>query len=405
MKKICIVLFLLVSISLLGQQKTKSLSQLSPFLSKTYYNFNFGLLFYPYSDANLKPGFTSESISKNRFSGRILLGYKFREDFAIQYGVMRPASWLTYNNVNNIGYSKSVWFNLWSLSLKKSFQLNNKLSFYTELGIANVSRVGFEINNEVIYKDAHYGSLLAGFGFSYKVNKNWDALLNATYIPKSSEQNQPYVLQTSVGMLYNLRNKPKEVTDAYEKEGRYFFPKRTIQIGYGSSRFGFFANEFFAMAAKIGKTENIGVPVFWIGEVQAKNAFMISYSQTAFRTEKLFSLDWGISISGFQTLDNTNVYTLSIFPMMKFYVWRKRTFDAYINYSIIGPTYLTKKNVDNYKTGPKITYQDFMGFGAYFGKNRDYNIELRIAHYSNGNFFPENDGIDIPLMFTIGKTL
>lgn len=403
MKKKLIVILFFSWIHCYGQEKQNQLTQLSSFLSKTYYNFNFGAISYPYRDANLKPGFISENISKNWFSGRILLGYKFREDFAIQYGVMRPASWLEFDNINNIGYSRSVWFNLWSLTLKKSFKLNEKLSFYTELGIGNLSRVGFSINDEVIYKDAHYATLVTGFGLSYRLNNNWDALLNGTYIPESKKQNQPYVFQSSVGLLYNLRNKPSKEVERYASEPSYFFPKRTLQISYGSSEFGFFANEFFSMSAKIGKTESVGVPVFWLGEVKAKQAFMLSYQQTAFHTEKLFSLDWGVSVTGFQTLNESMVYAISIFPMLRFYLYRTNSFDGYVNYSIIGPTLISEKNIDGYKTGPNSTYQDFMGIGAYFGKNRNYNAELRIMHYSNGNIFPENDGIDIPLMLTLGK--
>lgn len=404
MKKFLVLLLLFSLTKAVSQKNPKSLTRLSSFLSKTYYNFNFGLISYPYSDSNLKPGFISENVTKNRFSGRILLGYKIKNDLAIQFGVMRPASWYSFNNINNIGYNRSVWFNLWSLSLKKSFQLNEKLSLYSEFGVGNVSRVGFEINNEVIYKDAHYASIVTGLGLSYQLNNNWDALLNATYVPKSTKHNQPQTLQTSIGLQYNLKDKSKKLTDRYDKESRYFFPRETLQLGFGSSKFGFFANEFFSMSAKIGGTEGIGLPVFWLGEVKAKSAFMLTYSRTAYHTEKLFSLEWGVSISQFNTLNNTSVFALSIFPMMRFFIYRASKFDSYINYSIIGPTFLTQSNIDGYNTGPKITYQDFMGFGVYFGKQRKYNFELRIMHYSNGNIFPENDGVDVPVMFTFGKS-
>jgi len=404
MKNLLLIALFLGTVSVFGQQE-KMRTQFSPFLSKTYYNINFGAISYPYSDANLKPGFVSEGVQKNRFSGRLLLGYKLKEDLAIQFGVLRPGDWFKFDNINNIGYERSVWFNLWSLSLKKKFNLNEKLSFYTELGIGNLTRVGFSINDEVIYKDAHFATLVTGFGFSYRLNNNWDVLLNATYLPKSEKHNQPSTFQSSVGMLYNLKSRPVEEAKKYEKESKYFFPKRFVQVGYGTNNFGFFANEFFAMSAKIGKTENLGLPVFWLGEVKATQSFMFTYQQTAFHTEKLFSLDWGVSVTGFQTLNDTTVYAISIFPMLRFYLLRGETFDSYVNYSIIGPTFLSKKDIDGYKTGPNITYQDFMGVGAFFGKKRNYNVELRIMHYSNGNLFPENDGVDIPLMLTIGKTL
>ena len=83
---------------------------------------------------------------------------------------------------------------------------------------------------------------------------------------------------------------------------------------------------------------------------------------------------------------------------------RRKGFDMYTNYSLIGPTLLTKDNLDNLNTGPKITYQDMMGLGIFFGKKRRYNAELRIMHYSNGNIFPQNAGVAVPIQFTLGKT-
>ena len=45
-----------------------------------------------------------------------------------------------------------------------------------------------------------------------------------------------------------------------------------------------------------------------------------------------------------------------------------------------------------------------MGFGIFFGKQRKYNFEMRIMHYSNGNIFTDNAGVAIPIQFTLGKT-
>ena len=70
---------------------------------------------------------------------------------------------------------------------------------------------------------------------------------------------------------------------------------------------------------------------------------------------------------------------------------RRKGFDMYTNYSLIGPTLLTKDNLDILNAGPKINYQDMMGLGIFFGKKRRYNAELRIMHYSNGNIFPQNN--------------
>ena len=405
MKKILTLFFIfLFSGTLYSQEEQKSKAQPSKFLSKSYYSINFGGIFYPFSNDNLIDGYKTDSYSKNYFSGRLLLGYKIVPDLAIQFGTLRPAAWFKYNNVNNIGYERSVWINAWSLSLKKNMNLNKKLSIYGEAGIANVTRIGFSINDDIIYPDAHFASLLYGFGFNYKLNKKWRLNLNGTFLPKSEKENQPSISQVTFGFEYHINKLSKEQVEKHENNG-YFFPKNTIQVSYGNSKIGFGANKFFGMSLKVGNFESFGIPVFWVGEVKAAHAFSITYQRLAFRTEKIFSLDWGVSVTAFQTeATKENVLAFSIFPTMRFYILRRKGFDMYTNYSLIGPTYLTKANLDKLNTGPKITYQDTMGLGVFFGKKRAYNAELRIMHYSNGNIFPQNSGVAVPIQFTFGKT-
>jgi len=385
------------------EKEEKLLTQLTPFLSKTYFSVNLGGVFYPFSNDNLKDGYASDKIAKNPFSGRFLLGYKIKQHLSLQFGVLRPASWFSYDNVNNIGYKRSVWVNIWSLSLKNNFQLNNKLSVFAELGAANVARVGFSVNDVIVYSDAHYGSVIAGAGLQYWLNDKWRLSLSQVYIPESKTHNQPTISQTSIGFEYHLKQLPKDSIIAYARN-EHFFPKNMIQVSYGNSGIGFGANRFFSMELQVGKS-SVGVPVFWVGDSKAKHAFSVTYQRTAFRSKKLFSLDWGVSITGFQTeLNKENVLAFSIFPVIRFYLLRTKGFDMYTNYSVIGPTYLTKNNIDDLKVGPNLTYQDAMGLGAFFGKDRKYNFELRIMHYSNGNIFTKNTGIAIPLQFTFGKT-
>lgn len=405
MKKIAILFFtFFICYNLISQENTSSKAQPSNFLSKSYYSINFGGIFYPFSNKNLIDGYATESFSKNYFSGRLLLGYKIKPNLAVQFGVIRPAAWFKYDNVNNIGYDRSVWINAWSLSLKKNINLNKKLSIYGEAGIANVTRIGFSVNDKVIYDDAHFGSLLYGFGFNYKLNEKFRLNLYGTFLPKSAKENQPSISQASFGFEYHINKLPKKIVEKHQNNG-YFFPKNMIQVSYGTSKIGFGVNRFFGMSLKVGNFESFGIPVFWVGEVKAENSFSVTYQRLAFRTEKIFSLDWGVSVTAFNTeATNEQVLAFSIFPTVRFYLMRRKGFDMYTNYSLIGPTLLTKSNLDNLDSGPKITYQDTMGLGVFFGKKRDYNAELRIMHYSNGNIFPQNSGVAVPIQFTLGKT-
>jgi hypothetical protein len=405
MKKIPQIVFLLCfTNAMYSQDSFETKAQPSNFLSKAYYSINFGGIFYPFSNDNLIEGYKTDTFSKNYFSGRLLLGYKITPRLAAQFGTLRPASWFKYTDVNGIGYERSVWINAWTLSLKKNINLHKKLAVYGEAGVANVTRIGFSIEDQVIYSDAHFASLMYGFGFNYKLNDKWKLNLNGTFIPKSVKENQPSISQVTFGFEYHINKLPNAQVEKHENNG-YFFPENMLQVSYGNSKIGFGANRFFGMSLKVGNFESFGIPVFWVGAVKAAHSFSITYQRLVFRTEKIFSLDWGVSVTAFQTeATKENVLAFSIFPTMRFYLLRRKDFDMYTNYSLIGPTFLTKGNLDKLGTGAKITYQDTMGLGVFFGENRSYNAELRIMHYSNGNIFTQNSGVAVPIQFTIGKT-
>jgi hypothetical protein len=403
MKKLFILIAVLFFSSDFFSQEKQQKTKFTNFLANSYYSLNFGGIFYPFSNDNLIDGFQTETFSKNRFSGRLLLGHKLSEDVSVQFGTMRPASWFKYDNVNNIGYERSVWINAWSLSLKKDFKINKKTSFYAEAGIANLTRFGFSINDKVIYDDAHYASLLYGLGMQYWLSDKWRLSANGTFLPSSSKHNQPSISQASLGFEYHLQQVDDKTADEYATN-EYFFPNNIFQFSYGTGEIGFGFNQFFGMSLPVGNFDSFGIPVFWVGEVKAQHAVSLTYQRLIYRSEKIFSLDWGVSATYFQSRGKTDVFAFSIFPVLRFYLMRKKAFDFYSNYSIIGPAYISRADIDGFESGPNITYHDTMGFGVFFGKERKYNFELRIMHYSNGNIFTRNAGVAIPLQFTFGKT-
>jgi len=127
------------------------------------------------------------------------------------------------------------------------------------------------------------------------------------------------------------------------------------------------------------------------------------YEQNSYHTRRWFSLDWGASISHWVTKERTTpFYAYSIFPAIRFWLFRNETFDLYFTYSVAGPTYLTKVKMDGKDTGNHFTFQDFMEFGIFMGKKKNINISAKIIHYSNGNLFLKNSGISIPVNLGIG---
>lgn len=402
-KQLTFIFIVFIFSIIVSQEKEKKKTKFTNFLANSYYSINLGGIFYPFSNDNLIDGYATETFSKNRFSGRLLLGHKLREDVSIQFGTIRPASWFKYDNINNIGYDRSVWINAWTLSLKKDFNLSDKTSLFGEVGIANVTRVGFSINDNVIYEDAHFASPMYSLGLQYWLSKKWRLSAMGNFIPKSNKYNQPSISQATLGFEYHLQQVDDKTADEY-LNNHYFFPNNIFQLSYGTGAIGYGMNQFFSMNMRVGNFESFGIPVFWLGDIRANHSISLTYQRLIYRSERIFSLDWGVSATYFQTNGKENIFAFSIFPVLRFYLLRKKYYDFYTNYSIIGPTYISKSIIDDFDSGTNITYQDIMGFGVFFGKDRKYNIELRIMHYSNGNIFSDNAGVAVPIQFTLGKT-
>ena len=45
-----------------------------------------------------------------------------------------------------------------------------------------------------------------------------------------------------------------------------------------------------------------------------------------------------------------------------------------------------------------------MGIGGFLGNEKKINFEVKIGHYSNGDIYPYNEGVKIPLSFSLGHT-
>ena len=97
-----------------------------------------------------------------------------------------------------------------------------------------------------------------------------------------------------------------------------------------------------------------------------------------------------------------NFTTVSIFPEIKLWLVRCPRFDLYFTYSLAGPTIISRKRIDNFDTGTYFTFEDFIGFGTFLGKAKHVDINIQLMHFSNGNLFPSNPGVDVPLMLGVG---
>ncbi len=390
--------YALVSVPFMRLQAQDKRTQFRPPLSNSYFGINIGSINYPFSNAHLAPGYQAGNIIIPHTAVRLVLyGHHFSKYLSAQVTYMRPVKWVLYKNINGGNNSNSVWMNIAGISAKIRLPISSKFSVYGEGGYNLVTRHGFSFANDPqpAVTWVAYSSFLLGAGLEFHLNKKWDLLFSAAYTPKSSANKQPHTTYFGAGFNFNIQPMP-EAKVKRNAEGKYIFPVNLLQFGFTTNAFGYGVNNFL--------TEG-GIPIFWGGNVRVERGFSIQYQRNVFHGKKAFSLDWGANISTFRTNKNKeHFFALSLFPVIRMHFLRSRLFDLYFNYTVAGPAYISKVRLDDWETGRHFTFHDVMGAGAFIGKQRKMNFELKIAHYSNGNIFTHNAGVMIPLSFNFGYT-
>jgi hypothetical protein len=369
--------------------------QYPPGLMNSNIGVSLGYLRYNFSSAQLEPGFTVSSINRAPIAVRVnLIGHRFNKYVSANIHYMRPVGWVMYKNVNGSNEEHTVWMNVGALTLKTEIPVSEKVSGYLEGGLAVVTRKGFKINNVWALKDANYGSGFFEAGFRYRVNKKWDLLASVSNSPANKKYKQPATYFYSAGFTYNMRELPLEKLEEKRKT-EYKFPRNTIQIGIATNSLGYGVNNFAAMHSPI--------PFFWGGDAEVRSGVSLHYHRNIFRAKRVFSFDWGVSTSYWTSrLNKENFFALSAFPILRLNLIHGKQADYYLYYSVAGPTYISKTIIDGLNTGQHFTFQDLFGIGSFIGKERKLNAEINIGHFSNGNIFPNNSGVKIPLTFCIG---
>jgi opacity protein-like surface antigen len=400
------LVFLTILVSLLSAKAQDNRSQIPPLLQKSYFEVNIGAINHPFNQDHLELGYTLlDAVTVPPTAVRLVLfGYEFNKYLSAQITYMRPVIWVKYgqveNNLNNlVSGGRSVLMNVGGLTIKPTLPLSNNFSLYGEIGLGTITRKGFnDANGNAVVSSVDFGTFLYGAGLKYHLSNRWALQLCANYSPENKKYKQPLTTFVGTGFAYNFRTfTPERLKKAAELG--YKHPKQWIQVGYSSNVLGYGVNN--AVSGKI--------PIFWGGDAEVKNGVHITYQRNVFHGPKVFSLDWGINASSWQTkgveangFTNEKFLTLSIFPVFRLSYWHAKKFDAYFYYSVAGPTYISKTKLDNEELGGHFTFQDNMGTGVFFGENRNLNAEIRIGHYSNGNTHINNEAVKIPLSLNFG---
>jgi Lipid A 3-O-deacylase (PagL) len=368
-------------------------TQLPALLRNAYFGVNLGYLDQPFTQAELQPGFHASSVEVPPLAARVaLLGYEFNPLLAAQVAYQRPVTYVTYAGLGGEGADRHhVRVNFGTATLRFKAPLHRGLFAYGEAGLGIVSRTGFQKGDAAVVTDAQYTSMVFGGGLELQVSRAWHLTSGVTRLPGNSRLPQPRTLFASLGFRYVMRPLPPERVEANRCCG-YSFPAGLVQVEY-SSGVGYGVNNFVSKK----------VPVFWGGHAEADRGAALHLERNMFHTRKRFALDFGASAGGYRTRrDHHRFFAASVYPLLRFTLVRTKPADLYLAYSMAGPTYISRTVLDGLDTGRHFTFQDFMGLGIFAGRSRNLSLLVKINHYSNGNIFPQNAGVKIPLTFAVG---
>jgi len=387
--------FSLQSLTAIAQPGEKRI-QYPKGLKNSYFGLTLGYINYPFSSAQLEPGFTVRSITIPHIAPRLVLyGHQFNKYVSAQITYMRPVGWVLYKNINGDESKHSVWMNVGGLTVLGQLPVTKNFSLFAEAGLGMVTRKGFKEGDIPVIKNAVYATGLFGGGVQYHLNRKWDLQLSTTWSPAQAKEKQPHTIFYSAGFNYHLRELSKEKVESNIKSGYYFAPQ-LLQVSYTTNALGYGVNNFISKKLHI----------FWGGAAQLKRGLSVNYQRNIFHARKVFSLDWAAGMGYWKSNKKEDkFFTLSVYPVMRFTAFRSPKTDFFFEYTVAGPTFISKTLIDNEKTGKHFTFYDAMGIGVFTGKKKNINAGLRIAHFSNGNIFPENNGVKVPLTFSLGYVL
>ena len=143
-------------------------NQLPGWMKRMSFEVQPSYLNYPFSQAQLNPGFVPEKIEIPNLALRLGLAYQINTYLSAKLSYLMPAGWVTYTVQQAEGLpnlTRPVWMNYAGFTLNGHVPLSDRLEAFAEAGSAFVTRKGFSTNEGIqVINHATYFSWLMGAG-------------------------------------------------------------------------------------------------------------------------------------------------------------------------------------------------------------------------------------------------
>lgn len=171
----------------------------------------------------------------------------------------------------------------------------------------------------------------------------------------------------------------------YAATKQTYWPNNSVSFGYYDHRF---------VSPHIPTPPS---PLFWHASFKTDNAAYLWYERLLVHSEKYFALYGGGNVARLGYNREVEM-AFSMFLDMHFYIFHQAGFNLYINYSIAAPTLLSNRKYGHTHYYNNFVFQDMLGVGLSFGPKLPIAVGFDVVHYSNGDIFPVNGGIQIPFV-------
>jgi hypothetical protein len=150
------------------------------------------------------------------------------------------------------------------------------------------------------------------------------------------------------------------------------------------------------------------------GADQRNETVGVDYSFHRFERSARQHIDVGVSYTRLTTsaADSRSLYAVSIYPQITLYPAKTSRLAArsppwaepFFFVRALGPTYISDSTLGSRRQADSFTFQAQVGVGVLLspGAERRTVVAVSWKHFSNADLYTDNDGIDVPLVISVG---
>lgn len=145
-------------------------------------------------------------------------------------------------------------------------------------------------------------------------------------------------------------------------------------------------------------------PLMWSARLKVDTAYFFGLEKDFYSTGKYFSPCYGGSFGQLATRKGIKdqCFVLSSYLGLKFFCPLGLNARLFLFYSPGGPSLLSNNTFVETSFSNRFVFTDQLGVGVKWDRNFGFEMGARLYHFSNGDIFPINGGIDVPIMFYLG---